>query len=82
MNIYERAVWCIILGLALMIVGGLMLWTYGTRRRKSAPRGFSGPEASAAQLLHLKLARWFFVYGVLVTLAGVALILWGSSILF
>jgi len=82
MGIYERAAWSVILGLSLMMVGGLMLWAYGARRRATATSDFAGPEAEATQLFHLRLARWFFLYGVGITIAGVALILWASSILF
>jgi hypothetical protein len=82
MNIYELAVWGVILGLSLMMVGGLMLWAYGARRRRRAPSGFSGPEAESARYFHLQLARWFFLYGVTIIIAGIGLILWASSILF
>lgn len=82
MSIYQLAAWGVILGLALMIVGGLMLWAYGARRRARAPSGFAGPEAEGARLFHLMLARWFFLYGVAVVVTGVALLLWASSVLF
>jgi hypothetical protein len=81
MSILDRAAWSLILGLSLMIVGGLMLWAYGSRRRSSMPPNFTGPEAESARYFHHELANWFFFYGVATIIIGVALILWASSVL-
>ncbi len=82
MAIYDDASWSVIFGLSLMMVGGLMLWAYGARRRILSTQGFSGLEAEAAQHFHQKLARWFFLYGITIILTGVGFLLWAGSILF
>jgi|GEM_PF-2021131 hypothetical protein len=82
MAIYNHAAWYVIFGLSLMLVGGLMLWAYGARRRMRTTHGFVGPEAEAARLFHHKLARWFFIYGAAIIVAGVGFLLWAGSILF
>lgn len=81
MGIYQKAAWAVILGLALILVGGLVLWAYGARR-KSAAVISGGVEGAAAEAFHSKLARWFFLYGTGVIVAGVALLLWATSVLF
>jgi sterol desaturase/sphingolipid hydroxylase (fatty acid hydroxylase superfamily) len=79
MSVSELASWSVILGLALMLVGGLVLWAYGARRSR-APIPVIGPEAEATQQFHTRLVRWFFVYGVTVIVIGLALLFWGGSI--
>jgi hypothetical protein len=77
------ATWSVIAGLALMLVGGLVLWAYGGRR-PLLPRAIAetGPEAEATRQFHQRLARWFFVYGSLVITLGLALLLWAASRFF
>ena len=82
MTSYDIAAWSVVLSLSLMMVGGLTLWAYGARRQEPPPSGFAGPEAESARLFHVRLARWFFVYGISVILVGTAMLLWASSILF
>jgi hypothetical protein len=65
-----------------MMVGGLMLWAYGAHSQGTPSSGFAGPEAEAVRTFHVKLARWFFLYGISIILAGAALLLWASSVLF
>jgi hypothetical protein len=81
MSVSELAAWSVILGLALMSIGGLVLWAYGARRA-AASLTASGPEAESTSMFHTKLTRWFFIYGVLVIAVGAALLFWGGSILF
>ena len=81
MAVSELAAWSVILGLALMSIGGLVLWAYGARRAQSTVVA-SGPEAEATRNFHLNLVRWFFIYGILVIALGVSLLFWGGSILF
>jgi len=77
MNIYQLAAWSVIAGLSLMLVGGLVLWAYGARQL-AAPLQ-AGPEAEATQQFHRRLARWFFIYGILVVAGGAALLFWAGS---
>lgn len=83
MSIYQLAAWSVIVSLSLMVVGGLVLWAYGARRRAGdgVPLKLIGPEAEAAQLFHIKLARWFFFYGMAVILIGAGMLLWAVTIL-
>ncbi|MFY9288987.1 MAG: hypothetical protein WAO98_10860 [Alphaproteobacteria bacterium] len=81
MSIAILAAWSVILGLAMMSIGGLVLWAYGARRAR-IDFSAAGPEADATQNFHMKLVRWFFIYGVLVIALGAALLFWGGSILF
>jgi hypothetical protein len=75
------AAWCVILGLSLMSVGGLVLWAYGTRRAGDVAVA-KGPEAKATRDFHSRLVRWFFVYGVTVIIGGVLLLFWAGSVFF
>ncbi len=84
MILHEGAVWDLIIGLSLMIVGGLMLWTYSARRRQRGEGivlSASGPEAEATQRFHVRLARWFHLYGVGLTLVGAVMLLKASFVL-
>ena len=80
-GVYTFAAWMVVTGLALMVVGGLVLWAYGARRQ-AGPLQAEGPEAEATRAFHAKLSRWFFIYGVGVILAGGLLLLWASSVIF
>jgi len=77
----EIVAWSVILGLSLMLVGGLVLWAYGTRRTRASLVA-TGPEAEATRNFHLHLVRWFFVYGLMVVVAGAGLLFWSGSIFF
>ncbi|HUY68634.1 MAG TPA: hypothetical protein VMV79_04975 [Alphaproteobacteria bacterium] len=81
MGIYNRAAWSVILGLALILVGGLVLWAYRARADAGASQ-LAGPEADAARLFHTRLARWFFAYGLAVIALGLGFLGWGASIFF
>ncbi len=83
MGIYDRAAWAVIIGLALMLVGGLMLWAYGARqdRRAGIVLVTSGPEAEATQRFHIRLVSWFLVYGVLITAIGGVMLAWAATVL-
>jgi hypothetical protein len=81
MGIYRYAAWGVVFGLAFMLVGGLVLWTYGTRRVVGNIDSV-GPEAASTRLFHVKLSRWFFIYGMAIMTIGTALLLWSGSILF
>ncbi len=77
-SIYQVAAWSVIVGLSLMVVGGLMLWAYGARQgERGALAG--GPEAEATHRFHQRLARWFFIYGMIVIALGGSLLFWGGS---
>ena len=80
---YLIAAWGTIIGLALMLVGGLVLWAYGGSRATAlALLVESGPEAEATRLFHQRLARWFFIYGSVIVTLGLALLLWASATIF
>ncbi len=81
MGVSVLAAWSVIAGLSLMLVGGLVLWAYGARRN-AVVAGEMGLEAEATQRFHSRLARWFFMYGVVVILIGMALLFWASTIFF
>lgn len=72
------AAWSIIVGLALMLVGGLVMWAYGARKMQIM-FGAIGPEVEATRDFHTRLVRWFFVYGVSVIALGLALLAWGGK---
>ena len=82
MAFYDSAAWGVIFGLALMLVGGLVLWAYGARRDRTTATSLtiSGPEAEATRLFHTKLTRWFFVYGYIVIGLGLAILLISSAV--
>ncbi|MBV8060829.1 MAG: hypothetical protein JO126_05080 [Alphaproteobacteria bacterium] len=80
MNVYQIAAWCVIIGIALMLIGGLVLWAYGARRHISSSVVATGPEAEATQRFHQQLAHWFFIYGAGVITLGVALLFWGGAL--
>ncbi len=83
-GVYNLAAWGVIVSLALMLIGGLVMWAYGGKRPSVSDQLFAavGPEAEATRLFHVKLTRWFFVYGAVVIFIGSCLFLWSSSILF
>ena len=75
MGIYDEAAWGVIVGVALMLVGGLMLWAYGARGAKPNEAVLvTGPEAEATRQFHGKLARWFFLYAMVVIAVGGGLV--------
>ena len=77
------ATWSMIIGLALMLVGGLVLWAYGGRRASTVGKlAETGIESEATRQFHQRLSRWFFIYGGLIVTLGLALLLWAASILF
>ena len=84
MNQPLLATWGTIGGLALMLVGGLVLWAYGGRKRSVfsniAAIADVGVEAAGARLFHQRLARWFFIYGTLLVTLGLVLLLWAASV--
>jgi hypothetical protein len=82
MGVSVLAAWSVIAGLSLMLVGGLVLWAYGARQRAVVVAPEGGPEAEATQHFHTRLSRWFFMYGVMVTLVGITLLFWAGSIFF
>lgn len=61
-----------------MLIGGLVLWAYGTRSNDSIIA--IGPEAEATKNFHGKLVRWFFMYGIMVIVIGACLIFWVASV--
>jgi hypothetical protein len=77
MNVFA-ATWSTIIGLALMLVGGLVLWAYGGRDSSTAKLNNTGLEAEATRQFHQKLTRWFFIYGSLIVTLGLALLLWAA----
>ena len=80
MNVF-LATWSTIIGLALMFIGGLVLWAYGARQSSSIAKfAETGVEAEATRRFHQRLARWFFTYGCLIITAGLAMLLWSASI--
>jgi hypothetical protein len=77
------ATWATIIGIALMFVGGLVLWAYGGRKASSAAlHADVGLEAEATRRFHQRLTRWFFVYGSLMITVGLALLLWAAPNFF
>ncbi len=80
MGIYDHAAWGVIIGLALMLVGGLMQWAYGAKRRGNGDLilSSSGAEAEATQRFHVQLAGWFRLYGIALALIGAVTALWGA----
>jgi LPXTG-motif cell wall-anchored protein len=77
----QMAAWSVILGLALLLIGGLVLWAYGRRHPRTAVPA-TGPEAEATRHFHAHLVRWFFIYGILVMLAGSGLLFWATSVFY
>jgi hypothetical protein len=77
------ATWGTISGLALMFVGGLVLWAYGARRRSwvGGEMAEVGPETEAAHYFHQRLTQWFLVYGSVIVIVGFILLLWAISAL-
>lgn len=79
MNVF-LATWSTISGLALMFIGGLVLWAYGARQTSSiAKYAEVGIEGEATRRFHQRLARWFFTYGSLIITLGLVLLLWAAS---
>lgn len=78
MLLFDLIVWKMIVGLALMLVGGLMLWAYGAQRRTSdtALPAMNGPEAEATRQFHTNLVAWFFWYGIGCVGIGLGLVAW------
>jgi hypothetical protein len=77
------ASWSMIIGLALMFVGGLVLWAYGARRASTIGKlAETGIESEATRQFHQRLSRWFFIYGGLIITLGLALLLWAASNFF
>lgn len=74
-----QATWSTIIGLALMFVGGLVLWAYGGRTSTMAKLADTGIEAEATRRFHQRLTRWFFVYGSLIIVLGTTLLLMAAS---
>lgn len=83
MALYDQAAWAVIIGLALLMVGSLVIWAYG--RARTTPlqvlATLNGPEAEATRLLHTRLVRLFMIYGLIASSGGIALTLWGGSLL-
>ncbi len=76
------ATWSMIIGLALMLVGGLVMWAYGSRSSTLAKISEFGVEAAATRNFHQRLSRWFFIYGSLIITLGLALLFWALSNFF
>lgn len=76
MAMYDKTAWGVVIGLALLVVGGLMFWVYGNRTsQQTVVLNPTGPEAESTTLLHLKLIRWFYIYGVCLCVVGGFLLL-------
>lgn len=74
------ATWLTIVGLAFMLVGGLVLWAYGERRESQlAKLADFGIETEATRSFHQRESRWFFVYGSVISAFGVSLLLWAVT---
>jgi hypothetical protein len=80
MGINNLAVWGVIVSLALMVVGGLVLWAYGARTNRVLATSLmvTGPEAEATRLFHTKLVKWFLCYGLGAIAVGFLGLLWAS----
>ncbi len=63
-QIFSQAIWTIVFGLALLFVGGLTFWSYGT----SIPN--LAEEAQPQQ----QTQRMAFIYGTLASIAGIFLL--------
>jgi hypothetical protein len=77
MILNNQAAWGIIIGLAFMLVGGLMLWAYDSRRERRIGVVLinTGPEMEATQRFHARLAHWFFFYGIVIFAGGLLTVL-------
>ncbi|MBI1272920.1 MAG: hypothetical protein GC131_02400 [Alphaproteobacteria bacterium] len=75
LGFYDGAAWGVIIGLALMIIGGLVIWAYGARRFQQTTPALNSdnPEAEATRRFHSRLSRAFFMYGISAIIAGLAL---------
>jgi hypothetical protein len=80
MNHFEIAAWSVMFGLSLMLIGGLMLWAYSLYRPVTEHIDIKGPEAESARSFHGQLARWFLLYGVVVTTLGLIFLLSAGSV--
>jgi hypothetical protein len=80
MGIFNHAAWGVIIGLALMAIGGLVMWAYGARTNRVLATSLmvSGPEAEATRLFHVKLVRWFLNYGMGALVAGFIVLVWAT----
>jgi hypothetical protein len=76
----QVAVWSILFGLSLMLIGGLMLWAYSLHRPPLEDLQLKGPESDSARRFHSHLSRWFFLYGVVVTTLGLIFLLSAGSV--
>jgi len=70
MGLYDSAAWGIIAALALILVGGLMLWTYGGHKIAPTKISVGGPEAEATRTFHTHLSHWFLFYGATLIILG------------
>jgi len=80
MNTIATAIWSVLFGSSLIILGGLVLWTYGSKAASSSAPAI-GPEAEAVQFFHQRANRWYFIYGASIIGIGAALLLWAGTIL-
>lgn len=72
MEIYDGVIWGVIIGLALMCIGGLAMWAYGARRPVTAVSPATPPDTAMAEQhhFHRRVARLFVVYGAILLGAG------------
>jgi hypothetical protein len=83
-GIYDLAGWGVITGLALMVLGGLVLWAYGARNyevMKAETYRATGPEAEATQRFHVRLVKTFFYYGLTLIVLGAGMLFQSSWLL-
>ena len=64
MSMVSQTLWVTLLGVSFLFVGGFVLWVYGSHKSPDSSK------KSSAQL-----AQWFFLYGALVSFAGIGCLL-------
>jgi len=82
MGLYDTSAWGVIASLALIAVGGLMVWAYGGHKIAPLNLSATGPEAEATKSFHRDLSSWFLFYGATLVVIGVLSLLASIMTLF
>jgi uncharacterized membrane protein HdeD (DUF308 family) len=78
MATFFHMTWVTLLGISLLFVGGFVLWVYGTHVSHK-PIDTDAREAEATHKFHSYLVQWFFLYGIIAIIVGVACLLTAAA---